>query len=250
MNTSIKELIAEAEALSANLAQPAAIQAHAADQIHTYIDHTALKPQTTRGQIEQLCQEAAHYQFASVCINPVFIPLAVKALQGTSVPVCTVIGFPLGATSPAAKTAEAKWCLDEGAKELDMVIKIGEMKSGEYQAVYDDILAVTEVTHAQQGLVKVILEMCYLDRFEKILACLLCKNAGADFVKTSTGFGSSGALFEDVNLMRAVVGESIGVKAAGGIRTYEDAKTMLLAGANRIGASAGVSIVEEALRQL
>jgi len=216
-------------------------------EIAGWIDHTLLKPNATEAQLKQLCDEAIRYHFASVCINPVFIPRAVEYLSGSPVPVCTVIGFPLGATSTAVKVDEAKWSLTAGAKELDMVIPVGLMKSGSYQAVFDDILAVTETVHQRNGLVKVILEMCYLDEFEKILACLLCVHAGADFVKTSTGFGPSGATISDVSLMRAVVGspEKMGVKAAGGIRTLADAKAMILAGATRIGASAGIQILAE-----
>lgn len=213
-----------------------------------WIDHTLLKPNATETQLKLLCGEAIQHHFASVCINPVFIPRAVEFLSGSPVPVCTVIGFPLGATSTVVKVEEAKWSLTAGAKELDMVIPVGRMKSGSYQAVFDDILTVTETVHQGNGLVKVILEMCFLDEFEKILACLLCVHAGADFVKTSTGFGPSGATISDVSLMRAVVGspEKMGIKAAGGIRTYADAIAMIQAGATRIGASAGVQILAEA----
>lgn len=216
-------------------------------EIAGWIDHTLLKPNATENQLKQLCDEAIQHHFASVCINPIFIPKAVEFLSGSPVPVCTVIGFPLGATSTSVKVEEAKWSLTAGATELDMVIPIGLMKSGSYQVVFDDIKAVTETVHQGNGLVKVILEMCFLDEFEKILACLLCVHAGADFVKTSTGFGPSGATISDVSLMRAVVGspEKIGVKAAGGIRTYADAKAMIQAGATRIGASAGVQILAE-----
>jgi len=217
-------------------------------EIAGWIDHTLLKPNATEIQLKQLCEEAIQHHFASVCINPIFIPRATEFLSGSSIPVCTVIGFPLGATSTAVKVEEAKWSLDAGAKELDMVIPVGLMNSGSYQAVFDDILAVTDTVHNGNGLVKVILEMCFLNEFEKILACLLCVHAGADFVKTSTGFGPSGATISDVSLMRAVVGspEKMGVKAAGGIRSYADAKAMIQAGATRIGASAGVQILEEA----
>jgi deoxyribose-phosphate aldolase len=216
--------------------------------IAAWIDHTLLKPDARPEQIQKLCQEARKHGFASVCINPVFVPLAVQSLQGSDVPVCTVIGFPLGATSTQAKVDEARWSLQMGAKELDMVIPIGLLKAGEYQAVYTDILAVTDTAHVAGALVKVILEMAYLDEFEKIMACLLCKEAKADFVKTSTGFGPSGATVQDVQLMRAVVGSSdqMGVKAAGGIRSYADAIAMIKAGATRIGASAGVQILAEA----
>ena len=213
-----------------------------------WIDHTLLKAEALPEQVLQLCQEARDHRFASVCINPVYIPLAVKALQGSDVPVCTVIGFPLGATSTHAKVCEARWSLEEGAQELDMVLPVGLLKAGQFSAVYDDILAVTEAGHHRGALVKVIFENAYLNEYEKIMACLLCKEAGADFVKTSTGFGPSGATVEDVHLMRSVVGaaDKMGVKAAGGIRTYADAVAMIKAGANRIGASAGVKILVEA----
>ncbi len=216
-------------------------------EIAAWIDHTILKPDAKAEQIVNICQEAAKFGFASVCINPVFIPLAVETLKDSSVPVCAVIGFPLGATSTYAKVKEAHWSMNMGAKELDMVIPIGLLKSGQYQEVLFDIKAVSDKVHASGGLIKVIFEMAYLDQFEKILTCLLCKEAGADFVKTSTGFGPSGATLEDVHLMRAVVGDvtQMGVKAAGGIRTYADAINMIKAGANRIGASAGVNIVSE-----
>lgn len=212
-----------------------------------WIDHTILKAEALPEQVLKVCQEARDFQFASVCINPVYIPLAVKTLEGSGVPVCTVIGFPLGATATQAKVDEAQWSLREGARELDMVLPIGLLKAGEFSAVYEDILAVTETGHHKGALIKVIFENAYLNDFEKIMACLLCKEAGADFVKTSTGFGPSGATVEDVRLMRSVVGtcDQMGVKAAGGIRTYADAVAMINAGANRIGASAGVKILAE-----
>lgn len=218
------------------------------NEIAGWIDHTLLKPQATADQVIALCQEAREYQFASVCINPVYIPIATETLEESGVPVCTVIGFPLGANQTAVKVAEATAAANAGAKELDMVISIGQLKSGQYQAVYEDIRAVAEASHEKNTLLKVILEMCYLEEFEKILACLLCKEAQADFVKTSTGFGSGGATIKDVSLMRAVVGSpaEMGVKAAGGIRSWEDARNMIAAGATRIGTSSGVIIVREA----
>lgn len=218
------------------------------DQIAGWIDHTLLKPQATTEQVSKLCKEAREYKFASVCINPVFIPQAVIELEGSGVPVCTVIGFPLGANQTTTKVAESKDAIDSGAIELDMVIAIGLLISGDYKAVYEDVKAVADTCHEKGALLKVIIENCYLDRFEKILACLLCKEANADFVKTSTGFGSSGAIIEDVSLMRSVVGslEEMGVKAAGGIQTWADAQNMIAAGANRIGASSGIKIITEA----
>ena len=206
------------------------------------VDHTLLKPEATPQQIRKLCREAEQYNFASVCVNPIHVKQCVKDLQGR-IPVATVIGFPLGANHPAIKAGEAHQALSDGAAELDMVINIGMLKSGELEFVEDDIRSVVEA--APDCLVKVIIEACLLTDEEKITACFLSREAGADFVKTSTGFSSGGAMAEDVALMRKVVGEDLGVKAAGGIRTLEDAKNMIAAGANRIGASAGVKIVGE-----
>lgn len=218
------------------------------DEIAGWIDHTLLKPQATTEQISKLCQEAKAYHFASVCLNPVFVAQAASELEGSDVAVCTVVGFPLGANQTSTKAAEAEAAITAGAVELDMVISIGRLKSGDYEAVYNDIQAVAAACHKKDALLKVIIENCYLERFEKIIACLLAKEAAADFVKTSTGFGSSGATIEDVALMRAVVGEpdEMGVKAAGGIRTWADAQAMISVGANRIGASSGLKIIAEA----
>jgi deoxyribose-phosphate aldolase len=218
--------------------------------IAAWIDHTALKPETTPEQIELLCKEAKQFGFASVCVNPIAVPLAVRRLENSPIPVCSVIGFPLGACPTAVKLAEAQWCLKEGAGELDMVIPIGWLKGGKNQTVLDDIQAIVDAAHARRALVKVILEMAFLTRREKIIACLMCQAAGADFVKTSTGFGPSGASVEDVALMNAVVGGPgrLGVKAAGGIRSLEDAQAMLKAGATRLGASSGVKIIQQALK--
>ncbi len=245
---SLKSILEQAKTYQQDLPVPAALEIPNAESIAQWIDHTLLKPQATKEQVTTLCKEAREYQFASVCLNPVFIPLAVEELEGTGVPVCTVIGFPLGANQTSVKAFEAQAACDAGATELDMVLSVGQLKSGNFQAVLDDIKAVSETCHQNKALLKVILEMCYLDSFEKIAACLLCKAAKADFVKTSTGFGSGGASLADVSLMRAVVGppEKMGVKAAGGIRTWEDAQNMIAAGANRIGASSGVKIVAEA----
>jgi deoxyribose-phosphate aldolase len=246
----INTIIEQAKAYHKNLPEPTPLPIPKADQIAGWIDHTLLKAQATEEQISVLCQEACQYKFASVCINPVFIPQAVRELDGSGVPICTVIGFPLGATLTTAKVAEAHAAIDAGAVELDMVLPVGLLKSGKYEAVYQDITALAETCHAHDAHLKVIFENCYLDRYEKIMACLLSKEANADFVKTSTGFGPGGATLEDVALMRAVVGspEEMGVKAAGGIRTWEDAQAMIAAGANRIGASSGVQIVSEALK--
>lgn len=208
------------------------------------IDHTILKPETTPVQVEQVCQEALTYHFASVCINPIYVPLVARLLAGSGVKTCSVVGFPLGATMTAAKKAEAKICLDNGAEEIDMVIPIGVLRSGGYAEVLQDIREVVRISHRNHAIVKVILEMAYLNQTEKIIGCLLCKAAGADFVKTSTGFAASGATAADVELMRRVVGPEMGVKAAGGIRTLSDARELLKVGATRLGASASVAIMQ------
>ncbi|MEA5040482.1 MAG: deoxyribose-phosphate aldolase [Clostridiaceae bacterium] len=208
------------------------------------IDHTLLKPDATYDQIETLCAEAREYGFASVCVNPCHVARCAKALADSEVRVCTVIGFPLGAATPETKAFEALQAIRNGASEVDMVINIGAVKSGDWALVSTDILAV--VAAAQGGaLVKVILETCLLTDEEKEQACKAAKRAGADFVKTSTGFSTGGATVADVALMRRVVGPEMGVKASGGIRDYEMARAMLDAGATRIGASAGIRIVRE-----
>jgi deoxyribose-phosphate aldolase len=211
-----------------------------------WIDHTLLKPEATAIQVKALCQEAVEHQFASVCINPAFVPLAAGLLAASRVAVCTVVGFPLGAALPEYKVFETLACVNAGASEIDMVINIGALKGGAYGLVLNEIQAVVQTAHNQGALVKVILENALLTRREKILCCLLCKAASANFVKTSTGFGPGGATVEDVALMRSVVGAEMGVKAAGGVRKLADAQAMILAGANRLGASAGVTIVQEA----
>lgn len=208
------------------------------------IDHTVLKPQTTRKQVETLCREAAHYGFASVCVNPCWVSLCAELLRDSGVAVCTVIGFPLGANTSAVKAFEAAEAIRQGAAEVDMVLNIGALKDGDYELVREDIGAVVAAAEGK-ALVKVILETCLLTEEEKRVACCLCKEMGADFVKTSTGFSTGGATVEDIALMRAAVGEEMGVKASGGIRNYAVAKAMVEAGASRIGASAGVQIVEE-----
>ena len=208
------------------------------------IDHTLLKPEATSTQIEQLCQEALSFQFASVCVNPMHVPQAAQLLKGSSVKVCTVIGFPLGATLSQAKAEEAKLALAQGAEELDMVIAIGAAKAGQWSYVEQDIAAVCQVAGA--ALVKVILETCLLTDDEIVEACQCAIRAGAHFVKTSTGFSTSGATVHQVSLMRKTVGSKLGVKASGGIRTFEDAQSMIAAGASRIGASAGPKILSSA----
>lgn len=207
------------------------------------IDHTLLKPEATKEQIIQLCNEAKKYNFASVCINPSYVPLCAKLLRDTSVKVCTVIGFPLGATSTATKAFETEHAIRDGAKEIDMVINIGMLKSGEYDYVENDIFAVVSTARRYVALVKVIIETGLLTDEEKIKGCLLAKHAGADFVKTSTGFAKGGASVGDIALMRKVVGTAMGVKASGGVRTREEALAMVASGADRIGASASVKIV-------
>lgn len=217
------------------------------NKIASFIDHTLLKPEATTQQISNLCEEAAQYHFASVCVNPVNVPLAYSLLKNTDVRICSVISFPLGADFPTMKAFQTLSCIQAGASEIDMVINIGALKSGDYGLVYNDIHTVVENAHHQKAIVKVILEMALLNPFEKIMACLLCQEAGADFVKTSTGFSSGGATVEDVELMNRIVGRKMKIKAAGGIKTYSDAKSMIYAGASRIGASAGVKIVQEAV---
>jgi len=210
------------------------------------IDHTLLKPEGSREDIKKLCQEAARFSFASVCINPWYVPLAAEFLRGTKVKVCTVIGFPLGATLPQVKIYEAEEAIKLGAQEIDMVINIGALKSGQDDVVQADIRGVVEASHRGHAICKVILETALLTVEEKVRASLAGKKAGADFVKTSTGFSTAGATAEDVALMRAVVGSGIGVKAAGGVRNLDDLKKMVCAGATRIGASASVKIMEQA----
>jgi deoxyribose-phosphate aldolase len=207
------------------------------------IDHTLLSADATRDDIAKLCREARQYNFASVCINPYWVPLASAELRGSQVKVCTVVGFPLGATSTEAKVAETEAALGAGAQEIDMVQNIGALRSGDHDAVQRDIAAVVDLAHRAGAIVKVILETALLDDNQKVMASQLAKMAKADFVKTSTGFGPSGATVHDVELMRSAVGPQMGVKASGGIRTLDDVKKMMAAGATRIGASAGVKIV-------
>lgn len=209
--------------------------------INQYIDHTLLKPESTQEQIDHLLSEAVEYQFASVCVNPIWVAHCAKTLAGTGVKVCTVVGFPLGANTSSVKAFETKDAIANGADEIDMVINVGQLKSGQYEVVKADIRAVVEAS--QDKLVKVIIETCLLTNDEKVKACQLAVSAGADFVKTSTGFSAAGATVEDIVLMRETVGPNIGVKAAGGARSYEDAEAFIEAGATRIGTSSGVAIV-------
>jgi deoxyribose-phosphate aldolase len=214
----------------------------ASDGLASLIDHTLLKPDAAREDIERLCREAAQFCFASVCVNPNWVPLCRDLLRGSGVKVCTVIGFPFGAHLPDVKAYEARRAVEQGAEEVDMVINIGALKSKDYALVEQDIRGVVQAV-GKDTVVKVILETSLLTREEKIMGSTLAKAAGADYVKTSTGFAGGGATVEDVALMRETVGPEIGVKASGGIRTKEDVEAMVAAGATRIGASAGVKIV-------
>jgi len=208
-----------------------------------YIDHTLLKPDATTIDIDQLCDEARDFRFASVCINPTWVKRAATRLKGTDVVTCTVIGFPFGATPPEIKSMEARRALRDGAREIDMVINVGALKSGDLELVGNDIAKVVDAAHEVGALCKVILETALLTDEEKVIASSLAKRAKADFVKTSTGFAGGGATVYDVALMRETVGPEMGVKASGGVRTTEDAEDMIAAGATRIGASAGIQIV-------
>jgi deoxyribose-phosphate aldolase len=210
------------------------------------IDHTLLKPEASDQDIKRLCEEAARYRFASVCVNPTWVRAAACNLQGTGVPVCTVIGFPLGANLADVKAYEARRAIFDGAREVDMVINVGALKSGDDCLVEHDIRSVAEAAHEYNAICKVIIETALLTDAEKIRACLEAKSAGADFVKTSTGFSKGGATVADVALMRRTVGSELGVKASGGVKGLEDARKMVEAGATRIGASVGVKIAQEA----
>ena len=221
-------------------------ESEAARQVARYIDHTLLKPDATRDEILKLCEEGARYGFASVCINPIWVREAACALRGSGVKVCTVVGFPLGSNAPDTKSFESRRAVFDGASELDMVINIGALKSGDNDLVLRDIAGVVEVAHEVGYICKVIIETALLTDDEKIRACLLSKEAGADFVKTSTGFSKGGATVADIALMRRVVGGEMGVKASGGVKDLKQAQEMIRAGATRIGASVGVKIVQEA----
>ncbi|MGB1286653.1 MAG: deoxyribose-phosphate aldolase [Aggregatilineales bacterium] len=212
--------------------------------VASLIDHTLLKPDAMARQIERLCFEAKEFEFASVCVNSIFVSLAAEMLKDSPVKVCTVVGFPLGASLTSVKSYEARQAIEQGATEVDMVLPIGLLKSRDTLAVFNDITEVAAVCHDRDVLCKVILETALLTDEEKVVACQIVKRAGADFVKTSTGFGGGGATVDDVALMRGVVGEGVGVKASGGVRDLESAQKIIEAGANRIGASAGVAIAQ------
>jgi len=233
------------EAGASRISAGAAVGPIESDIAHL-IDHTLLKPEASREEIRKICLEALKFHFASVCVNPWNVSQAAEILRGSEVRVCTVVGFPLGATLPQVKVFEAEEAIKLGAQEIDMVINIGALKSGQNDAVEADIRGVVEASHRGGAICKVILETALLSTEEKVRGSLAAKNAGADFVKTSTGFSTGGATAEDVRLMRAVVGGEIGIKAAGGVRSLEDVQKMVQAGATRIGASASVKILEQA----
>jgi deoxyribose-phosphate aldolase len=212
--------------------------------IAALIDHTLLKPEATEADIRKVCSEARQYGFATVCVNPYWVRLVAGELAGSRVKVCAVVGFPLGANATEIKVAETAGVIRAGAQEIDMVLNVGELRGGNYEAVRDDIVAVVETAHANGAIVKVILETALLNSEQKVKACLLAKEAHADLVKTSTGFGPGGATTEDVALMRRTVGPAMGVKASGGVRTLEDLRKMVAAGASRVGASSSVKIIE------
>jgi len=222
-------------------------ESEAARQVARYIDHTLLRPDATRDEILKICEEGARFGFASVCINPIWVREAACVLRGSGVKVCTVIGFPLGANTPDTKSFEARRAIFDGASELDMVINVGALKSGDYDLALRDITGVVEVAHEVGYICKVIIETALLTDDEKIRACMLSKEAGADFVKTSTGFSKGGATVADIELMRRVVGGEMGVKASGGVKDLKQAQDMIRAGATRIGASVGVKIIQEAV---
>ena len=220
-----------------------------APEIASLIDHTLLRADATESDVRKLCEEALEFQFASVCVNPFWVPFCAKLLRGARPRVCTVISFPLGASATIAKICESEAMLEAGAEELDMVINIGALKSGLLDVVEADIRAVAETAHESRGICKAIIETSLLTAEEKVRACRIAKDAGADFVKTSTGFSTAGATAADVRLMRETVGATTGVKASGGIRTLDDLRAMVAAGANRIGSSAGVKILHEMRNQ-
>lgn len=238
-------LQAGASRIGVSWGQSAASSIGGTTDVGQYIDHTLLKPEATRTEIEKLCDEARAYSFASVCVNPTWVKECAFRLHGSPVRVCTVIGFPLGATTPDVKSFETRRAIFDGATEIDMVINIGALKSGNDELVKRDIAAVVEAAHEACAIVKVIIETALLTDDEKVRASVLAREAGADFVKTSTGFSKGGATVADIELMRKAVGAELGVKAAGGVKDLASAKEMIAAGATRIGASAGVKIVQE-----
>lgn len=245
---SLREAVAEQieNVLATPVEMPATEERLRAFEIAALIDHTVLKADATRSQVEQLCQEARAYSFGAVCVNAVYVRLCRTLLAGTETEIAAVAGFPLGATLPEVKAYEAGRAIAAGATEIDMVLHVGALKDARYDMVLEDIQTVVQTCHARDAVLKVIIEAALLTDEEKVAACYLAKRAGADFVKTSTGFGPGGAVLEDVALMRRTIGPEMGLKAAGGIRSYADALAMVAAGATRIGASSGVQIVEQA----
>ncbi|MEV4952266.1 deoxyribose-phosphate aldolase [Paenarthrobacter nitroguajacolicus] len=219
-------------------------EAVAPENIASYIDHTLLKPEASQADVLKVCAEAVEYKFKSVCVNPVWVKTVTKALKGSGVLTCSVIGFPLGATPSDVKAFEARGAVLDGADEIDMVINMASARANDKGALVDDIRAVSEVVHAGEAILKVIIETSMLTDEQKVIACEAAVEAGADFVKTSTGFNGGGATVEDVALMRKTVGPELGVKASGGVRSLADAQAMIAAGATRIGASSGIAIVK------
>jgi deoxyribose-phosphate aldolase len=251
MTTQQSALIEQTQSkIAATLAQPIEVPAPAKSigprEMAALIDHTQLKAQATREQIEELCSQARAHNFAAVCVNASYVALCHELLEGADVDVAAVAGFPLGVTLPEVKAYEAQRCIAAGANEIDMVIHVGALLDRRYEYVYQDILGVVQACHARAAVLKVIIEAALLTDEAKVAACFLSQKAGADYVKTSTGFGPWGAKVEDVALMRKTVGPEMGIKAAGGIRTYADACAMVGAGATRIGASAGIQLVQAA----
>lgn len=250
--SSLTDQIRHALASLANVAevtQPTFAVHLSPDDMAALIDHTLLKPDATETQIRALCDEARQWRFASVCVNGIWVPLCAELLSDSRVKVCSVAGFPLGATLPAVKAFEARQLVEMGAHEVDMVINVGKLKDGDYRLVHEEIAGVVDECQASGALAKVIIETALLTQEEKVAACVIARDAGADFVKTSTGFNGGGATVEDIALMRRVVGSALGVKASGGVRSAGDALAMVAAGATRIGASAGVRIVQELAAQ-
>jgi deoxyribose-phosphate aldolase len=225
-------------------AQPSAGTQQVPGNIASFIDHTLLKPEASEADILKVCAEAAEYRFKSVCVNPIWVKTVKTALKGSGVLTCSVVGFPLGATPTDVKTFEARGAVLDGADEIDMVINIAAARAGDKGALVEDITAVAEAVHASDAILKVIIETALLDDARKVLACEAAVEAGADFVKTSTGFNGGGATAEDIALMRRAVGPDLGVKASGGVRSLADAQAMIAAGATRIGASSGIAIVK------
>ena len=238
----INEIVIEALKKFNNEYEPYSRDVDTDINVADYIDHTLLKPNSTVEMIDKLCEEAKKYNFCSVCVNTSNLKRVNEILDGSKVKKCVVVGFPLGACSTETKAFETNWAIENGADEIDMVINIGYLKSEKYNDVYEDIRAV--VNASGNSIVKVIIETCLLSDEEKVIACVLAKEAGANFVKTSTGFSTGGATIEDIQLMKFVVGEELYVKASGGVRSYEDSINMIVAGADRIGTSSGIKILE------